>query len=83
MDIYSKHTWIIPLADKKSKTNLNTNCALTRVLNSAMVQWNFFYMIIALAQYCTENEEKWLIVKRFLYTSKNQIYKGISVIGVY
>ena len=93
IDIYSKYAWVVPLKDKRGVTITNafqkflheSNRKRNRVwvdkgsefYNRWMKSW---LEKNAIEEHLTHNKGKFVVVKGFIRTSKNKIYKYMTSI---
>ena len=94
IDIFSKYAWVAPLKDKKGITIVN---AFQEVLDNSMRKPNKISVDKGCESYnssfkkwlkdndieiySTQNEEKSVVVERFIRTLKNKIYKHITAVS--
>ena len=94
IDTYNKYAWVTPLKDKKGVTIVS---AFQNVLNDSMRKPNkmwvdkgseFYNRWMKLwlkdnviEMYSINNEEKYVVAKRFIRTLKNKIYKHMTVVS--
>ena len=94
IDIFSKYAWVAPLKDKKGITIVN---AFQKVLDNSMKKPNKISVDKGCESYnssfkkwlkdddieiySTQNEEKSVVVERFIRTLKNKIYKHITAVS--
>ena len=94
IDIFIKHTWVVPLKDKKCITIVNAFQKIlgnsTRKPNKIWVdKGSDFYNISFkkwlknndIEMYSIYNEGKSVVAERFIRTLKNEVYKHMTVVS--
>ena len=94
IDIFSIHTWVIPLKDKKSISIAN---GFQKIINDSKIKPNKIWLDKGsefynnsfkkwlqdndIVMYSTNNKGKTVVAERFIKTLKNKIYKYMTAIS--